>query len=101
ELARSEAEKLNAAEPTNPLSMTMYADALWSAGLFQEAETLYRDALTASPELARGHHGMAKSLVARNHLADAMNEAQIALRLAPRDLEIHHTVGTIYERMHK
>src|SRR6185436_1421228 len=26
---------------------------------------------------------------------------QAALRLAPRDLEIHHTVGTIFERMHK
>ena len=30
-----------------------------------------------------------------------MVEAQAALRLAPRDLEIHHTVGAIYERMHK
>ena len=30
-----------------------------------------------------------------------MDEAQAALRLAPRDLEIHHTVGAIYERMHK
>ena len=30
-----------------------------------------------------------------------MNEAQAALRLSPRDLEIHHTVGTIFERMHK
>ena len=28
-----------------------------------------------------------------------MDEAQAALRLAPRDLEIHHTVGAIYERM--
>src|SRR5262249_46652461 len=32
---------------------------------------------------------------------EAMNEAQAALRLAPRDLEIHHTVGTIYERTHQ
>ena len=23
------------------------------------------------------------------------------MRLSPRDMEIHHTVGTIYERMHK
>ena len=30
-----------------------------------------------------------------------MDEAQAALRLSPRDLEIHHTVGAIYERMHK
>ncbi len=32
---------------------------------------------------------------------EAMDEAQTALRLAPRDLEIHHTVGAIYERMHR
>jgi predicted aspartyl protease len=101
ELARSEAEILHQAEPANPLSMTLYADALWSSGLFQEAEVLYHDALAVSPDLARGHHGMAKSLAARGRLEDAMNEAQAALRLSPRDLEIHHTVGTIFERMHK
>ena len=101
DLAREEAQKLHDAEPRNPLSMTLYADALWSSGLFEEAEVLYRDALAASPDLARGHHGMAKALVARSHTEEAMNEAQAALRLAPRDLEIHHTVGTIFERMHK
>src|SRR5262245_6502261 len=101
DLARKEAEVLNRAEPTNPQSMTLYADALWSMGLFQEAEGLYERSLVASPNLARGHHGMAKSLAARSRLDDAMNEAQVALRLSPRDMEIHHTVGTIFERMHK
>ncbi len=101
DLARREAEVLNRAEPTNPQSMTLYADALWSMGLFQEAEGLYERSLAASPSLARGHHGMAKALAARSHLDEAMNEAQMALRLSPRDMEIHHTVGTIYERMHK
>ena len=101
DLARTEAEKLYQGDPKGPDSMTLYGDALWSSGLFQEAETEYRDALSAAPELARGHHGMARSLAARGRLADAMNEAQLALRLSPRDLEIHHTVGTIYERMHK
>jgi tetratricopeptide (TPR) repeat protein len=101
DLAREEAQKLHDADPRNPESMTLYADALWSSGLFEEAEALYRDALAASPELARGHHGMAKALVARSRLQEAMNEGQAALRLAPRDLEIHHTLGTIFERMHK
>ncbi len=101
DLARVEAEKLHTADPTSPAATTLYADALWSSGLFQEAENLYHEALTASPELARGHHGMARSLAARSKLDDAMNEAQAALRLSPRDLEIHHTVGTIFERMHK
>src|SRR6202043_3455986 len=61
----------------------------------------YHDALAGSPELARGLHGMARSLASRGQLQAALDEAQIALRLSPRDLEIHHTVGTIYERMHK
>src|SRR5204863_269327 len=70
-------------------------------GLFEEAELRYRDALALMPELPRGLHGIARSLLARNRLDDAMNQAQAALRLSPRDLEIHHTVGAIYERMHK
>jgi tetratricopeptide (TPR) repeat protein len=101
DLARQEAEALNRTDPANPQSVTLYADALWSSGLFQEAETLYERALRQSPNLARGHHGMARSLAARSRLTEAMDEAQTALRLSPRDLEIHHTVGTIYERMHK
>jgi len=101
DLARAEAEKLYRADPTTPDSMSLYGDALWSSGLFQEAETQFHDALGKQPDLARGHHGMAKSLAARGRLEDAMNEAQAALRLSPRDLEIHHTVGTILERQHR
>jgi len=101
DIARQEAETLNRADPTNPQSMALYADALWSSGLFQEAEVLYERALAASPNLARGHHGKAKALAARSLLDEAMSEAQVALRLSPRDMEIHHTVGTIFERMHK
>jgi tetratricopeptide (TPR) repeat protein len=101
DLARVEAEKLFQADPKGPDSMTLYGDALWSSGLFQEAEDKYSAALTASPDLARGHHGMARSLAARGRLEEAMREGQTALRLSPRDLEIHHTVGTIYERQHK
>src|SRR5437667_363659 len=47
ELARHEAEILHRAEPSNPQSMTLYGDSLWSSGLFQEAETLYGNALAA------------------------------------------------------
>jgi len=101
DLARVEGEKLIQAEPKSPEAMALYGDALWASGLFQDAETKYRDALAAAPESARGHHGMARSLAARTRLDDAMGEAQAALRLSPRDLEIHHTVGTIFERMHK
>jgi len=101
DLARLEAEKLVLASPKAPEALALYADALWASGLFEEAEARYRDALAVSPDLARGHHGLARALAARSRLPEAMDEAQAALRLSPRDLEIHHTVGAVYERMHK
>jgi tetratricopeptide (TPR) repeat protein len=101
QLARQEAERLVEAAPTSPEALALYADALWASGLFEEAETRYQDALSKVPDLARGHHGIARSLAARSRLDEALNEAQTALRLSPRDLEIHHTVGAIYERMHR
>ena len=101
DLARTEAEKLVAQAPKSPDALALYADSLWASGLFEEAEARYRDTLAVAPDLARGHHGMARALAARSKLSEAMDEAQTALRLAPRDLEIHHTVGAIYERMHR
>lgn len=101
DIARQEAEKLVASSPLAPDALALYADALWASGLFEEAELRYRDALSVAPDLARGHHGMARSMAARSRLDAAMDEAQIALRLSPRDLELHHTVGAIYERMHR
>ena len=87
--------------PRNPEVRALYGDALWSSGLFEQAEAEYVSALASTPDLARGRHGLARSLAARGHLVEAMREVQAALRLSPRDLEIHHTVGTLYERMHK
>ena len=101
DLARGEAEKLVLASPQSPEAIALYGDALWASGLFEEAEARYQDALGKAPELARGHHGMARALAARGRLDDAMTEAQSALRLSPRDLELHHTVGAIFERMHR
>jgi tetratricopeptide (TPR) repeat protein len=101
DLARNEAESLVKMAPRDADAMSLYGDALWASGLFEDAEAKYRAALGLNPELARGRHGVARSMLARSRLDDAMNEAQAALRLSPRDMEIHHTVGAIYERMHK
>ena len=101
DIARVEAEALVKLAPLDPSARALSADAMWASGLFDEAESRYRDALSTVPDLARGHHGMARALAARSQLDNAMNEAQIALKLSPRDLEIHHTVGAIYERMHR
>ncbi len=101
ETARHEAEALVTSSPRDAEAVSLYGDSLWASGLFEQAEEKYKDALSMVPALARGRHGLARSLMARSLLDEAMSEAQAALLLAPRDLEIHHTVGTIYERMHK
>ena len=97
--AHRESSLLRQAAPRNPEALAVHADALWAAGLFDEAEQEFREALAIEPELSRGRHGLARALASRRHLDDALDEAQAALRLAPRDAEIHHTVGAIYERM--
>lgn len=101
EEARQTAEELLRNSPRSPEAIAMYGDSLWASGLFDQAEIRYRDALGIEPELARGRHGMARALAARGKLTQAMNEGQAALKLSPRDLEIHHTIGSLYERMHK
>jgi predicted aspartyl protease/Flp pilus assembly protein TadD len=100
DLARTEADTLVKGSPLAPEAIVLYADALWASGLFEEAENQYHRVLETSPDLPRAHHGMARALAARSKLPEAMDEAQTALRLSPRDLELHHTVGAIYERMH-
>jgi tetratricopeptide (TPR) repeat protein len=99
--ARTEAARLMAESPEDPSVRALYGDALWAAGLFEEAESHYHDALSTEPELARGLHGMARSLAARSRLDEALTEAEAALSHSPRDLEIHHTIGSIFERMHR
>ena len=100
DLARTQAEVHVKASPRDAEANALYADALWSSGLFEEAELRYEEAVKVDYELARGRHGVARALAARSKLPEAMEEAQAALRLSPRDLEIHHTIGTIFERMH-
>ena len=99
--AQREAASLKTGAPRNPEALSAYADAIWSAGLFDEAESTWRDALAIEPESSRARHGMARALASSSRLDDALNEAQTALKLSPRDGELHHTVGAIYERMRR
>jgi tetratricopeptide (TPR) repeat protein len=81
--ARTEANVLLKMAPRDPDVLALYADSLWASGLFEQAEDQYREALALAPELARGRHGMARALLARSKLDEAMNEAQAPLRLSP------------------
>jgi Flp pilus assembly protein TadD/predicted aspartyl protease len=99
--AQHEARALKQMAPQDAEVLTVDADALWAIGSFDEAEAEYREALARSPGLSRGLHGLARALASHNLLEEAMNSAQAALKESPRDAEIHHTVGAIFERMRR
>jgi Flp pilus assembly protein TadD len=100
-VARTEADALKRDEPADPEIVTLFGDSLWAGGLFDEADTAYRDAIARDPQSSRARFGIARSLATLNRLNDALNEALAALAIAPRDAEIHYVVGEIYERMHR
>jgi Flp pilus assembly protein TadD/predicted aspartyl protease len=93
------ADTLRRAHPESASAAAVQGDALWSSGLFDEAEAAYESALNAEAGHARARHGRARALAARNRPAEALAEAQEALRLDPREAEFHHTLGSIHERL--
>jgi tetratricopeptide (TPR) repeat protein/predicted aspartyl protease len=101
DLAQKEAELLRAEAPTDPEALSLYADSLWSAGLFDEADTVYRQALSINKESSRARYGIARSLATRSKLDEALTEALAALAMAPRDGEIHAQIGEIYQRLNR
>ena len=66
--AQREATMLKQQEPRSADVMAVHADALWSAGLFDEAHQEFTDALKLEPELSRGRHGLARALASQNKL---------------------------------
>jgi predicted aspartyl protease len=100
-LARQEAEALRREVPRDDDAVTLHADSLWAAGLFDESDEAYKDALALSPSSSRARFGLARSLAMRNRLDEALREGLAASAAAPRDAEIHYGVGDIYERLHR
>ena len=99
--ARQEAERLQADGTPDAEALTLYGDALWSSGLFDEAEAVYGQALDMAPDSSRARFGRARSLATRSRLQDALDEALAASATAPRDGEIHAAIGDIYERLNR
>src|SRR5258705_8574044 len=89
ELAQKEGELLRASAPSDSAALSLYADSLWSVGLFDEADDVYAQALSINKESSRARFGLARSLATRTKLDKALTEAQAAVAMAPRDGEIH------------
>lgn len=100
-LALSESERLVKDAPMDAEALSLHGDSLWAAGLFDESDGLYREAIAVSPESSRAQFGIARSLATVNKLDEALEQALKAAAASPRDGEIHYTIGDIYERQHR
>ena len=98
--AHQEAVFLAELRPVDPEIRTLRADAFWTAGLFDEAEAMYRDILSAHASSPGARHGLARSLAASNRHAEALVEVQAAIAADSRP-KYHHTLGSIYRRLRR
>jgi len=100
-VAATQLAALNENSATDPATLALAGDALWASGRFDEAEKAYRHAVALAPASPRGRHGLARALASKSQMESALDEIQAALRDSPDDSDLHHTLGTIYERMHR
>ena len=100
-VAASHLAALNGGSPTDPATLALAGDALWASGRFEDGERAYRDALSLAPGSSRARNGLAKALASKGHYETALDEVQAALRGEPRESDFRHTLGSIYERMHR
>lgn len=96
--ARQEAEMLNT-RTSDVDTMTLFGDALWGGGLFDEAEAAYRTALARYPDSARARFGVARSLATRGRVEEALAEGLTAATASPADPEILVLVAELHERL--
>jgi tetratricopeptide (TPR) repeat protein len=101
DLARAEAENLDAFEVPDAEAKALLGDALWANGLFDEADAAYEEAVALAPESSRARFGRARSLASTNRLDEALEEALAAAAEAPRDPEMHALVALVYERLQR
>src|SRR5688572_11428 len=98
-MARTDAETLRNQAPADAEVLSLYGDALWAFGLFDEADDAYQQAMDRDGSLPRARFGRARSLAAVNRLKEALDVALAASAAAPRDGEIHALVGELYKRL--
>ena len=99
--ALQEAEYLHGLAPQEPVALALRGDALWATGLFDEAEQVYLDVLAMAPESGAARNGLAKSLATKNQHDEALDWALAALDVSPDSAAFHHTLGSIYQLMHR
>lgn len=73
--------------------------ALLETGQLEQAEHELTDVLRLAPENLAARRGIAEAFARRGDDAAALTHYEMALALAPRDLELQHAVTSLRERV--
>jgi Flp pilus assembly protein TadD len=99
--AQLEGASIVAADPQQPGAQAIDGDALWSSGLFPEADARYAAALAIAPENARALHGRGRSLASRQRPEAALADLEHAIAADPTDPVFRYTLGMVYEQLRR
>ena len=99
--AQLEGASIAAADPQQAGAQAIDGDALWSSGLFPEADARYAAALALAPENARALHGRARSLASRQRPEEALADLRRAIAVDRTDPVFQYTLGMVYEQLRR
>jgi Flp pilus assembly protein TadD len=99
--AQLEGASIAAVDPQQAGAQAIDGDALWSSGLFPEADARYAAALALVPENARALHGRARSLASRQRLEEALADLRHAIAVDQTDPIFQYTLGMVYEQLRR
>ncbi len=99
DVAYSKASQLRRAFPGDHQAISVYGQAAWSNGMFEEADSAFRDVLALNPADIPARLGAARLLAARNRLPEALENTLAVIAAAPAEADAYAVAGTIYRRM--
>jgi predicted aspartyl protease/Flp pilus assembly protein TadD len=99
--AQLEGASIAMTDPQEAGAQAIDGDALWSSGLFPEADARYAAALALAPENARALHGRARSLASRQRPEEALADLRRAIATDRTDPLFQYTLGMVYEQLRR
>jgi predicted aspartyl protease len=99
--ARDAAAEVRLLSPRDADVLALEGDALWAAGLFDEAERAYQQALAIEPVTPRARNGLAKSLLSQGQIERAREEVHAAIAVTPNEADWHYTLASIHIAEHQ
>jgi choline-sulfatase len=91
--ARTQYEKLVAADPSNPVFVGQLAETCRRQGDYGRAVALYREAVAIAPQDRDARYNLAVTLQEAGHAEEALEALTAAIRLDPGRPEAHNALG--------